>query len=308
MFALDEAKKELKKRMLARMPEAGSFETAIAGVGIHRRDAVNKPTSCLYTPRIVYIIQGSKQSLFGHDKYKYGEDDLFIAGVDLPNVSSLLEASPRKPCMSLAIDLDKNLIGQLAVEMATPPRGNAAPDVPLAVQPIDAEMLDIFLRIERLLDRPDEIPILGSMLIREAHFRLLIGPNGNLLRSLHTLGTQKNQVAQAITWLKANFKNPFRVEDLADKVHMAPSTFHRHFKELTSLSPLQFQKRLRLHEAQRLMLAADFNVNEACEEVGYDSLPQFNREYKRLFGEPPRRNIVRWQSAATAYPALAVGE
>lgn len=129
--------------------------------------------------------------------------------------------------------------------------------------------------------------------MREIHFLLLIGPNGHRLRSLHTIGSQGNQVALAISWLKQNLAVPVRVEELAEKVHMAPSIFHRHFKAVTTLSPLQFQKRLRLHEAQRLMLNQRLDPNDASAAVGYESLSQFTREYKRLFGDPPHKDVKR---------------
>ena len=307
MLDLESAKKEIKARMLRRMPDEGSYATGVEGVGIHRRDVRNDPHQCLYGPRIIYILQGCKHTTVGNDEYCYGENDLFLSGVDLPNSSHIMTASPEEPCMSLTIDLDRSLIGQLALEF--PMRGGASEaGFSLAVQPIDAQILDAFLRLEAVFDNPDEITILGPMILREIHFRLLSGPNGNLLRSFHTFGTQKNQVSQAIGWLKKNYKAAFRVEDLAEQVHMAPSTFHRHFKEVTSLSPLQFQKRLRLHEAQRLMLADDCDVAGACEKVGYESLPQFTREYRRLFGEPPRRNVTRWQGIRMRSPALSAAE
>ncbi|MCD8349952.1 MAG: AraC family transcriptional regulator [Planctomycetaceae bacterium] len=308
MRELEIAKKELRTRLWRRMPQQGSYETAIPGVGIHRRDTVNDPGRCLYTPRIVYIFQGRKHTTVGREEYFYGEDDLFIAGVDLPNTSNLIEASPKKPAMSLTIDLDNNLIAQLALEMPPSISIDITCDKSAVVQPIDSKIVDAFLRLESLLDAPEEVPVLGPMILKEIHFRLLIGPNGNLLRSFHTFGTQRNQVAQAISWVRQHFREAFQVEDLAERVHMAPSTFPRHFKEITSLSPLQFQKRLRLHEAQRLMLGDDLDISNACDAVGYESLTQFNREYKRLFGEPPRRNITRWQSDHLHMPALVAAE
>ena len=306
MLDLESAKREIKTRMVRRMPEEGSFATGVEGVGIHRRDRRNEPHQCLYGPRIIYILQGCKHTTVGNDEYLYGENDLFLSCVDLPNSSHIMTASPKEPCMSLTIDMDRSLIGQLALDF--PLRGAGEADYSLVVQPVDARILDAFLRLEAVFDNPDEITVLAPMILKEIHFRLLSGPNGNLLRSFHTFGTQKNQIAQAIAWLKKNFKLSFRVEDLAEQVHMAPSTFHRHFKEVTSLSPLQFQKRLRLHEAQRLMLSDDCDVAGACEEVGYESLPQFTREYRRLFGEPPRRNVTRWQGIMVHSPALSAAE
>lgn len=305
---LESAKRELRDRLFRRMPEQGSYTAAVRGVGMHRRDTVNDPCNCLYAPRIIYMFQGCKRSIIGREEYRYGENDLFIAGVDLPNTSNILEATPEKPALALTIDLDNDLIAQLLLEM--PPavlvdddRGKSA-----AVQPVDAALLDAFLRLEAIFDDPAAIPVLGPMILKEIHFRLLIGPNSGLLRSFHTLGTQRNQVAQVIGWIRTHFREMFQVEDLAERAHMAPSTFHRHFKEITSLSPLQFQKRLRLHEAQRLMLAHGMDIANACDAVGYESLSQFNREYKRLFGEPPRRNIIRWQSDRLHSPALVAAE
>lgn len=307
MLDLESAKKELKARMLKRMPQAGSYRTGLDSVGIHRKNSGSAPHRCFYESRLIYILQGSKQTTVGDDDYFYGENELFISCVDLPNTSHIMTASKDEPCMSLTIDLDKTLIGQLSLEVSPGAHEASESDVSLGILPVDARILDAFLRLEAIFDSPDEIAVLGPMIIREIHFRLLTGPSGAMLRSFNTFGTQKSQVAQAIGWLKKNFREPFRVEDLAERVHMAPSTFHKHFKEVTSLSPLQFQKRLRLHEAQRLMLSDDFDINDAYCEVGYDNLAQFNREYKRLFGEPPRRNVMRWKREREAMPTLALG-
>ncbi|MDL2270169.1 AraC family transcriptional regulator [Desulfosarcina sp. OttesenSCG-928-G17] len=149
-----------------------------------------------------------------------------------------------------------------------------------------------------LFDQPEKLAVIGPMIVREIHYLLLAGPNGHRLRLFHTLGSQSHQIARAISWLKENLATAVPIESLAEKVNMAPSTFHRYFKEITSLSPLQYQKRIRLHEAQRLMLAKDMNAGSASAAVGYESLSQFNREYKRLFGEPPRRDIKRLQDEA----------
>lgn len=298
----------LRNIVLGQLPEPGSYATAIEGVDVHRRDTATMPENCLYLPRIVKIVQGRKRSVVGDEEYFYGENDIFVAGVDMPNTSNIFEASPKKPCMSISIDLDRNLIAQLAMEMpdAAPIDDDAANG--LLVQPVDAEMLDAFIRLAKLLEQPERIPILAPMIIREIHYRVLIGPGGEKLRSLYTYGSQKNQIARAISWVKDNFKERFTIEELAGRVHMATSTFHRRFKETTTVSPLQFQKRLRLHEAQRLMIIDDLDANSACEAVGYESLTQFNREYKRLFGEPPRRNITRWQRENANAPALMPGD
>lgn len=153
----------------------------------------------------------------------------------------------------------------------------------------DADLLGCFLRLVGLLDKPEQIRIRAPMAIREIHYLLLAGPQGRNLRLLNTLGTQSHQIPRAITWLKEHYKAPFQVEELARRVNMSLSTFHRYFKDITGLSPLQFHKQLRLYEAQRLMLLEDRKASRALTTVGYESETQFNREYKRLFGEPPHR-------------------
>ncbi|UQZ90552.1 AraC family transcriptional regulator [Deltaproteobacteria bacterium Smac51] len=287
------AKNMLRERLLDRMPRPGDYSTGIDGVNLYRRDEKGQSKNCFYKPAIIKLVQGCKRSMVGSDEFFYGENDLLVAGVDMPNTSFLMDASPDKPFLSLTIDLDKDIIAQLA--LTTPLTGNESPSSSrgLLIQDVDAEMLDALLRLEELIDRPEMRPVMAPMIIREIHFRLLLGPNGHLLRSFHTYGSQSHQVARAITWLKQNFHKPVLVEELAEKVNMAPSTFHRHFKEVTTLSPVQYQKRLRLHAAQHLMLAENYDSVRASEAVGYESLTQFNREYKRLFGDPPRRDIIK---------------
>jgi transcriptional regulator GlxA family with amidase domain len=163
----------------------------------------------------------------------------------------------------------------------------------MVVGDADPAVLDALLRFTDLLEQPAQQAVLAPLLIREIHYRLLLGPLGNQLRMIHTQGSQSNQIAQVITWLKSNYKKPLNVTELAKQVNMAPSTFHRHFRELTTLSPLQYQKQLRLSEAQRLMLVDRRDVGSAGYAVGYESLTQFNREYKRMFGAPPRQDVQR---------------
>lgn len=305
MLSLVEAKKEMKRRMLRRMPEAGSFTTSMENVRIHRRDEVEKPRNCLYKPMIVYMMQGRKRMTLGSEEYVYSDDELMVVGIDLPNTSNIIAASPKQPCMAINIDLDLNLVGQLALEMRQALVSDMDTYSPVMLQPIDAELLDAMLRLDTVLDRPNEIGILGKMLVKEIHFRLLLGPNGGTLLSLYSYGAQKSHVAQAVNWLRDNFNKAFLVEDLAERVHMSPSTFHRHFREITSLSPLQFQKRLRLHEAQRLLVSKDMAIPDVCESIGYDNLAQFTREYKRLFGEPPRRDVTRLKQTNMTSLSLA---
>lgn len=290
------AKERLKERFYRRLGEDGDFATPISGVTLHRRSGVTKPEQCIREPSIVKIVQGKKRSVVGGDDFIYGEDDVFIACVATPDTSTVIEASPELPSMGISVELDKNLIAQLSMEMPDTQPQVGDKGFGFILQPVDSDMLDAFLRLEAVLDKPEQVGVIGPMLVREIHFRALLGRNGHKLRSFYTYGSQKNQIIKAIAWLKENYEKHVTVEQLASNVHMAAPTFYRHFKETTAISPLQFQKRLRLHEAQRLMIMENIDVPTACSVVGYESLTQFTREYKRLFGEPPRRNVTRWQA------------
>ena len=172
-------------------------------------------------------------------------------------------------------------------------------------QEVDPDLLDAFVRLAELTEKPEQILVMRDMLMREIHYRLLAGAFGNTLRSLNTLGSQGHQITKAIAWLKEFYKEPLLVEDLANRSHMAPSTFHKYFKRITTLSPLQYQKRLRLGEAQRLMLSEGYDVTQAAMAVGYESATQFIREYKRLFGDPPLRNVMSMKNIAKGAPQWA---
>ncbi|MDR1490235.1 MAG: AraC family transcriptional regulator [Desulfovibrio sp.] len=303
---LDRARELLKRHVIGRMPKPGAYETGLAGVWTYRRDETTEPQTCFYRPMIVKMVQGYKRAFMGTDEYKYGEDDILVTGVDMPGASMICEASPDSPCTSIAIDLDRNLIAQLALEIPTKPFDPGVMVKGIHVQPLGADLLDAFLRLAELFEAPERLSVLGPMIVREIHYRLLTGPNGHILCSFHTAGSQANRVAQAISWLKQNLATTVHIEELAEMVSMAPSTFHRHFKELTTLSPLQFQKRLRLHEAQRLMLTQDIDASGASVAVGYESRSQFNREYKRLFGNPPRKDVNRLRGEALFPRPVAV--
>lgn len=280
---------KLKKAILRRTLHSGKYATAIKGLTLSRRQEINKVDNCLGKPSVAVIVQGTKCAIIGEREYRYTEGQYFITGVDLPSAFYVLNPSEEQPFLAVILDLDSGLISRLATEM--PPsmdRKNGCSG--LSIGNSDADLLNCFLRLVELLDKPEQIRIRAPMIVREIHYLLLIGPEGGNLRLLNTLGTQSNMIAQAIDWLKRNYKAPCDVEVLARQANMSVSTFHRYFKEITGLSPLQYHKRLRLHEAQRLMLMEDRKVSDASIAVGYESCTQFNREYKRLFGEPPYRD------------------
>lgn len=292
--SLEETNNLMKCKLLQRVPRAGRFETAIPRFYLSRRNHPTDSLPCFYKPLVALIIQGYKCSALGAVELRYGENQTMVTSIDVPCVSRILEAAPETPCLGVLLELDSRLILQLLTEMKLPPLRNTPHDA-TAIADTDPLVLDAFLRLTELLDAPEQQTVMAPLIIREIHYRLLAGPLGNYLRMVNTTGTQSNQIARAVSWLKDNFKESLDVDELAGRVNMAPSSFYRHFSKLTSVSPLQYQKRLRLYEAQRLMLVEKLNATDAGYSVGYESPTQFNREYKRLFGNPPRSDIRKIQ-------------
>ncbi|GFK95312.1 HTH-type transcriptional activator RhaS [Fundidesulfovibrio magnetotacticus] len=290
---IQRANRLLKEKLLARMPGQGVYETAVEGLRLSRREEPHKVENCFSEPIAAVIVQGFKRSVLGSEEYRYGENQCLVAGVDMPSSSCVLDATRDRPFLAVALVLDKGLITRLAAETPAPQESTTIRNKGISIDNVDPDVLEAFLRLVELLDKPGQIPVLAPLIVREIHYRLLLGPQGAHLRGINTLGSQGNQIAKAINWLKSNYREPLQVDSLARLVNMATSTFHRHFKEVTTLSPLQFHKRLRLYEAQRLMLAERETAAGAALAVGYESPAQFSREYKRLFGEPPHRDIMR---------------
>lgn len=259
-----------------------------------RKDHINfEPGNCFYQPFVSMPVQGFKRSVIGSEEYRYGENHYFIASVDLPTMSYFTKATPEKPFLAINLDLDRQLIRQLVTEVPADIGLKTRSEKGLVVAETDPDILNDFLRLTELLDKPEQIPYLAPLIIREMHVRMLLGPQGTVLRAVNTLDTQSSRISEAIIWLRDNYTKPLQIDELARKAKMATSTFHRAFKQMTTLSPIQYQKRLRLYEAQRLMLVEDYDINRAAFAVGYESPNQFNREYKRLFGEPPHRDTKR---------------
>ena len=284
---------ELKEKLLHHLDGPRVVSTAIDGLFLVRREESGSPEQCFEKPLVGLVVQGTKHSLMAGKEYVYAEGQSVVAGVDMPIASYVEKPTPERPFLFVYLYLDRKLLASLAMEMkdALAPRDEESPSV--SVADADADISEMFLRLVTLLEKPDQIPFRAPMMLRELHYLLLISPHGGLLRQLNTPGTQNNQIVQAIHWIRENYRHPLRVETLARQVNMSASNLHRHFKMLTGLSPLQYQKQLRLYEAQRLMLLEHERASSAAMRVGYESVTQFNREYKRVFGEPPLRDMNR---------------
>lgn len=278
---------------LARWTEGqNQVATAISPLTLHRWEAPTEPTSYTLPPSICLIGQGVKRVLLGEDVYVYDAQSFLISSVDLPVVAQIIEAGREKPYLGLTLELDLKTISELMVDSSLPsPQTQQAPRG-LAVSKVSLPLINAFERLLELLDTPEDIPILAPIIQREICYRLLAGDQGPRLRQIVAAGSHSHQIARAIDWIKGNFHQPFRVDDLAANAGMSASTFHQHFRSLTAITPLQFQKRLRLNEARRLMLADNLDAANAAFQVGYESPSQFSREYSRLFGAPPFRDIT----------------
>lgn len=285
--------REALGKSIARWTDKGEhIETAIPGLALWRREEPTQPTSGMYEPSICLTAQGAKRVVLGDDAYVYDAHHFLITSVDLPTVWQVIEASREKPCLGLVMKLDQREISQLMADSNLPPPRPQQSSRGMATGEVTLPLLTAFQRLIDLLDEPKDIPILGPIIQREVFYRLLVSDQGARLRQMASAGSQSHQIARAIDWLKGNFTRSLRIDDLATRVNMSPSTFHHHFRSLTAMSPLQYQKWLRLNEARRLMLTDRLDAATAAFQVGYESPSQFNREYSRLFGAPPLRDIT----------------
>lgn len=295
MDSLEEKRNLLKTRVQELFPTPGMLQTGIKGFSASLRTTPTFNQHCFYKPMAIVVLQGKKQTVLGSEKFTYNENQLVVTSIDIPTVGSIVEASPEKPFMTLILDLDSHIISELLREGSYPQADAARRG--MGITDADEAILDAFYRLISLLDQPERQKVMAPMIIKEIHYLLLTSPLGDILRSVNTKGSQNNQIAGAIAWLKENYREPLKIDKLAQKFNMAESSFYRHFSKVTSLSPLQYQKRLRLYEAQRLMLSENFDAANAAYEVGYESASQFNREYKRMFGTPPKTNINQIKSS-----------
>lgn len=295
---IDKTNSRLIKTLLRQMPEQGCFDTGIKGFWTVRWNTPGHPMYGFYNSIITVTVQGKKHCLIGNEEIIYSPKKCVFIGVDLPCEGRIIEASPEKPCIYVVVQLDVSILREL-LDVIPPDqwegssRGESCLQKRMTAVDVVPDVLDAFLRLTELLKSPADQAVLAPMIIREIHYRLLIGPLGSQLKKIHMGGSRSNQIVQVLLWLKNNYDKPFSINDLAKLANMAPSTFRRYFYQLTTMSPLQYQKRLRLYKAQHLMLTEGMDANNAGYAVGYESIPQFNREYKRLFDETPKKNIKK---------------
>jgi AraC-like DNA-binding protein len=292
---VDAARTNLLQKIHKRIATDGLQSTAIPELRLYRASKPAPCTSAAYDPRLVVFLQGQKRINLGTRSYLCDGSSFLLSTVDLPVVSQVVAATPEKPMLGLLLKLDiaevRRILSQEEFPAPAEPIGAGIDAHGLTVGVTPMELLDACSRLVDLLDAPGDIPFLSGLIQREIIFRLLRSPQGRHLRSIATLGEQSHRTAKAVSWLRIHYAKPLRVEDLAAMAQMGVSTLHHHFRSLTAMSPIQYQKHLRLHVARERMLNSGLDAASAAFEVGYESASQFNREYSRLFGQPPMRDV-----------------
>ena len=290
--SLEIALETLRKSIVRWTDKGNQPVSSIPGLSLSRRDEPTQPISIMYEPRICLIAQGAKRVLLGDESYVYDPQHFLITSVDLPTFVQIIKASRERPYLGLILKLDQREISQLMLDSNLPQPRPQQSHRGMATGEVTLQLLTAFQRLLDLLDGPKDIPILAPIIQREIFYRLLVGDQGARLRQMASAGSQSHQIARTIDWLKGNYTQPLRIDDIAAQANMSISTFHHHFRAVTAMSPLQYQKWLRLNEARRLMLAENQDATTAAFQVGYESPSQFSREYSRLFGAPPLRDIT----------------
>ena len=286
-----ELRSELARKIAHLMGSSETRTGEIPGVSLHRRTAPTAPCPATYEPGVFVIPQGKKEVQLGPNTFIYDASRFLLTSIDLPIVSRVVEATEEVPCLALALKLDVSTVRELLSREEIHVPAGPSDALAMGTGETTPEFLSACCRLVDLLESPQDIPFLSGLIQREIIYRILQGPEGARLRAIATLGDHSQRTAKAIAWIKANYAKPIRVEDLAPIAGMSVSTFHHHFRVLTAMSPLQYQKQLRLQAARGRMLMDGLDAASAAFEVGYESASQFNREYSRFFGQPPLRDV-----------------
>jgi AraC-like DNA-binding protein len=297
-------RRELIERVLPRCPHDGWHDTVLPALQFIRASAPAQPLPAVYEPGVIIVLQGRKQARLGDEVLVYDPLHCLVISVTMLPQGQVVQASADEPYLCVRLSVDAVELAGLMLEAApaVPPRDSGhsgtAPGRGLHVARVSGPLLDAVLRLLRLLDTPRDLPVLAPLALREIFYRLLTGELGSRLRALAVADSQSQRVARAIELLKRRYAEPLRVDELAAAAHMSASSLHQHFKQVTSMSPLQYQKLLRLHQARQLMLSEGLDAAVAAHRVGYESPSQFSREYRRQFGASPRAEVGRLRHAA----------
>jgi AraC-like DNA-binding protein len=277
----------------------GGHETAIPELALWRFSQPTDLTPGIQQPAIYVVVQGRKHVQFAGETYVYDPSQYLAVSLELPVMSRVVEASPDAPYLCMTLRVEARELAALIIETGRPTPRDDHDGRALFVSPLEAPLLDGLLRLVRLLDAPQDIPVLRPLILRELYFRLLQGEQQSRLAEIAIGDGRVRRVAGAIAWIKEHYAEPLQIEALAKRVNMSPSALHGHFRAVTGVSPIQYQKRLRLEEARRLLLTGATSAETVAYEIGYASASQFSREYARLFGQPPRRDAEQLRAVAS---------
>lgn len=311
MYPLPEQQPSIVELMATLAPRDGDHASAIAGLSLHRRSAPTAAVRLEYKPSLAFVAQGAKSVMLGNESFSYGSNEYLLTSIGLPVVTRVTEASPEQPFLGFLLNIDMLQVSQLINEMSVPLPSVVPTGYGIALGQISAPLHDASMRLLRLLAQPEAIATLAPLIQREIAYHLLSGPHGDRLRYMAVLDSRTHQIGRAMEWIKENFSLQLRIDELAARVNMSMSSLHHHFKALTAMTPMQYQKLLRLEGARRLMLIDMVDAGAAGHQVGYLSASQFSREYARQYGLAPMRDIaqarLQLQGGAFAYDSADAG-
>jgi AraC-like DNA-binding protein len=288
--------------LLLRHARGFGTETLIPRVSLSRGHAAVGPIHATYEPMLCLIVQGAKNVIIGDRVLDYDPGNCFATSIEVPATGRIVEASIDRPYLAISLIFEPGLIAELLKYL--PPATDDTAQAGFAVGPVSRDLIEAWTRMIRLVERPGEIPILAPLIEREILYRLMQGPQAGLLRQISRSDSRLSQIRRALAWIRTHFDQPLRMEEIADVAGMSLSTFHRHFKAATALSPLQYQKMIRLQQARRLLVIENHEATQAAYAVGYESPSQFTREYARQFGSPPARDAARARASTDVFEGM----
>jgi AraC-like DNA-binding protein len=294
--------KRLQRELIARVSRQLRTDGNASQFGMLYLSRASEPSERslgMYEPTLCVVAQGRREMQVGGKRYVHDPSTYLVGSVPMPVTVRVIDATPDRPYMCVGIPLDAAIVGSVLVQAELPAVASERPQKAIDVSAVDTDLLDPVVRLVRLLDTPRDAPALGPLILREIVYRLLVGAQGARLRQIAPLGGPTYQIAKAIEWLRRSLDQPMRVEALSKRAGMSASGFHHYFRIVTGMSPLQYQKRLRLEEARRLLLAEGIDAANAGFRVGYNDASQFTREYRRLFGAPPMRDVATMRARAS---------
>ncbi|QHW29440.1 AraC family transcriptional regulator [Paenibacillus rhizovicinus] len=297
---LEQALQQMSDLIQCHAPTSGTFPTSVPNLSLMHATQLPEPLESVYKPSICLVAQGAKTATLGNETYRYDPMTYVVIAADLPIISKIVEATPDIPYLSMKLSFDPDVILDIVKESSLPVSSEASRGI--TMNRISPELLEASIRLLQLLNKPKDIPILAPLIIREILYRVLQGEHGALIHPFAIIGSHSHRIAQAIQMINQQYDHPLAVEQLAKSVNLSTSAFHKHFKRVTAMSPLQYQKTLRLQEARRLMLTETVQASEAAFRVGYESPSQFSREYTRMYGLPPKLDVQEQRATAATGP------